>query len=83
MIQQVTHPATGTGTAGTTLALTVAAALRGPRPQSPPRSPASPAPRAPEVTPAPPQPHLMGLRTTADRPHRRRVALRRLDTLRT
>jgi hypothetical protein len=79
MIQQVTHPATGTGAAGTTLALTVAAALHTPRG---PKAPA-PAPRPPEVAPAPPQPQLMGLRTAADRPHRRRVALRRLDTLRT
>jgi hypothetical protein len=80
MIQQVTHPAIGTGAAGTTLALTVAAALHAPRT---PKAPGALAPRPPEVAPAPPQPQLMGLRTAADRPHRRRVALRRLDTLRT
>ncbi|WP_030382473.1 MULTISPECIES: hypothetical protein [unclassified Streptomyces] len=70
MIQQVTHTVTGTDPAGTALALAVASALH------------APSTRAPEVVPVPPQPQLMGLRTTAAHPHRRRVALRRLDTLR-
>ncbi|MFD4571670.1 hypothetical protein ACFWNK_10590 [Streptomyces sp. NPDC058417] len=85
-IQQVTHRLPATGTSGTpgstgpgdvTLALAVASALH-----EPVRRPALPAgtveDRAPEVS----APQLMGLRTTAARPHRRKVPLNRLTTMR-
>jgi hypothetical protein len=70
MIQQITHTVIGTGPAELTLALEIASELH------------TPATRAPEVVPVPSQPQLMGLRTTTARPHRRKVALRRLDSLR-
>ncbi|MGW2746699.1 hypothetical protein [Streptomyces sp. NPDC001450] len=67
MIMQVSHQTAGTGPADLTLALSVAHALH------------APAPRAPEV---PPVPQLMGLRTSAGRPHRRKVPLHRLSAIR-
>ena len=69
MIKLISHQAAGTGPADLTLALSVAHALHTP----------TSAPRAPEV---PPVPQLMGLRTSADRHHRRRVPLHRLTTIR-
>ncbi|SOD85557.1 hypothetical protein [Streptomyces sp. Ag109_G2-15] len=65
MIEQVSHQAAGTGPADLTLALSVAHALHA----------LTSVPRAPEV---PPVPQLMGLRTSTDRPHRRKVPLHRL-----
>ncbi|MFE1309248.1 hypothetical protein [Streptomyces sp. NPDC058755] len=67
MIKHVSHQASGTGPADLTLALSVAHALH------------APVPRAPEV---PPVPQLMGLRTPAGRPHRRKVPLHRLSAFR-
>lgn len=67
MIKQVSHTVTDTGAAGLGLALGVAYALH------------APAARAPEVAPAP---ELMGLRTSAARPHHRKVPLNRLQTMR-
>ncbi|WP_033324378.1 hypothetical protein [Streptomyces yerevanensis] len=67
MIKQVSHTATGTDPAGFALALEVAYALHAPQT------------RAPEVSVAP---QMMGLRVTAARPHRRKVPLNRLTTLR-
>ncbi|MFJ9867155.1 hypothetical protein [Streptomyces sp. NPDC101165] len=66
MIKQVSHQAAGTGPADLALALSVAHALH------------TPAPRAPEV---PPVPQLMGLRTSAGRPHRHKVPLHRLSAI--
>ncbi|MFF7976560.1 hypothetical protein [Streptomyces sp. NPDC007905] len=67
MIKQVSHDGvTGTGPAALTLALAVAHELH------------TPAPRAPEVAAVP---ELMGLRTSADRPHRRKVPLCRLTAV--
>ncbi|GHG78048.1 hypothetical protein GCM10018980_76690 [Streptomyces capoamus] len=40
-----------------------------------------PAPRVPEVAAVTPVPQLMGLRTSAARPHRRKVPLHRLNTV--
>ncbi|MFE2097126.1 hypothetical protein [Streptomyces sp. PTD9-10] len=71
MIKQVSHQAAGTGPADLVLALSVAHALHTPAPHTP-------APRAPEV---PPVPQLMGLRTSAGRPHRHKVPLRRLTAI--
>ncbi|MFC9292265.1 hypothetical protein [Streptomyces sp. NPDC057052] len=68
MIKQVPHPVTGVGAADLALALDVARALH---------APTAP-PRAPEVG----VPQLMGLRTGAARPHRRKVPLSRLTTMR-
>jgi len=67
MIKQVSHTVTDTGAAGLGLALGVAYELH------------APVTRAPEVAPAP---ELMGLRTTAARPHHRKVPLNRLQTMR-
>lgn len=68
MIKQVSHTVPGAGAADLALALDVAYALH------PPKAAA----RAPEVA----APQLMGLRTTAARPHRRKVPLNRLTTVR-
>ncbi|MCX4763151.1 hypothetical protein OG562_19625 [Streptomyces sp. NBC_01275] len=68
MIQQVSHTVTGVGAADLALALDVAFALH---------APVTPT-RAPEVA----APQLMGLRTTAARPHLRKVPLTRLTTMR-
>ncbi|MGW2821570.1 hypothetical protein ACWC24_11270 [Streptomyces sp. NPDC001443] len=68
MIKQVSHPAAGIDAAGFALALEVAYELN---------APAAPTPRAPEVAP-----ELMGLRTSAARPHRRKVPLKRLTAVR-
>ncbi|MFE1878572.1 hypothetical protein [Streptomyces diastatochromogenes] len=65
MIKQVSHQVAGIGPADLTLALSVAHALHA----------LTSVPRAPEV---PPVPQLMGLRTSAGRPHRRKVPLHRL-----
>jgi hypothetical protein len=73
MIKQVSHTVTGFGAADLALALDVAYELH---------APVAPT-RAPEV--AAPQltaPQLMGLRTTAARPHLRKVQLNRLAALR-
>ncbi|MFJ6897871.1 hypothetical protein [Streptomyces hokutonensis] len=67
MIKQVSHTVTDTGAAGLGLALGVAYELH------------APAARAPEVAPTP---ELMGLRTSAARPHHRKVPLNRLATMR-
>jgi len=70
MIKQVSHPVSSIGPAGFTLALEVAYELH------------APAPRAPEVVaPELVAPQLMGLRTSAARPHRRKVPLKRLSTV--
>ncbi|MFF4039901.1 hypothetical protein [Streptomyces sp. NPDC001816] len=76
MIKHVSHQASGTGPADLTLALSVAHALHAPVPRAPE---VPPVPRAPEV---PPVPQLMGLRTPAGRPHRRKVPLHRLSAFR-
>lgn len=68
MIKQVPHTVTASGPADLALALDVAYTLH----------PPTAAPRPPEVA----APHLMGLRTTAARPHRRKVPLDRLTVLR-
>ncbi|WP_069770606.1 hypothetical protein [Streptomyces sp. LUP30] len=68
MIQQVSHTVTGVGAADVALALDVAYELH----------PPTAATRAPEVA----APQLMGLRTTAARPHRRKVPLNRLAAMR-
>ncbi|WP_333737026.1 hypothetical protein [Streptomyces sp. IBSBF 2806] len=68
MIQQVSHTVTGVGAAGLALALDVAYELHPPTAVT----------RAPEVA----APQLMGLRTTAARPHRRKVPLNRLAAMR-
>lgn len=67
-VKQVSHPVTGVGAADLALALDVARELH---------APTAP-PRAPEVG----VPQLMGLRTSAARPHRRKVPLNRLTTMR-
>ncbi|MEU3345476.1 hypothetical protein ABZ723_10855 [Streptomyces sp. NPDC006700] len=70
MIQQVVHETTDTiditAAAGVTLARDVAKELHGP------------AHRAPEDVAVP---QLMGLRTSADRPHRHKVPLRRITAV--
>ncbi|MFI5964890.1 hypothetical protein ACIA8J_22335 [Streptomyces asoensis] len=68
MIKQVSHTVTGCGAADLGLALGVAYELHPPLASD----------RAPEVA----APQLMGLRTTAARPHRRKVPLNRLAALR-
>ncbi|MDX6364237.1 hypothetical protein ACFVYF_26985 [Streptomyces sp. NPDC058274] len=68
MITLVSHPAADDGPAGLTLALAVARELH------------PPTARAPEVAVAVPE--LMGLRTSAARPHHRKVPLSRLGSLR-
>ncbi|MEU2738957.1 hypothetical protein ABZ656_27210 [Streptomyces sp. NPDC007095] len=67
MITRVSHSIEGTDPAGLDLALSVARELH------------RPVPRAPEVTV--PQPQMMGLHTSADHPHRRKVPLSRLSRL--
>ncbi|MFE3633223.1 hypothetical protein [Streptomyces cellostaticus] len=70
MITQVSHSdVPGTGPAALTLPLAVARELHAPAAGH----------RVPEV--AVPAPELMGLRTSADRPHRRKVPLRRLSAV--
>ncbi|MFI6441852.1 hypothetical protein [Streptomyces sp. NPDC050759] len=70
MIKQVSHTVAGTDAAGFALALEVAYALH------------PPVTRAPEVASVAVAPELMGLRTTAARPHRRKVQLHRLTAMR-
>ncbi|MEU3824647.1 hypothetical protein GT045_23475 [Streptomyces sp. SID486] len=71
MIKHVPHHKAERGPAGLTLALSIVSELHVP----------VPAPRAPEVA-VNPVPQLMGLRTSAARPHRRKVPLHRLSTVR-
>ncbi|MFJ1974225.1 hypothetical protein ACIO93_37010 [Streptomyces sp. NPDC087903] len=73
MIKQVSHTVAGTGPADLALAFEVAYDLHAPVTWT-----QAQASRAPEVAP----PQLMGLRTTAARPHRRKVQLNRLATMR-
>ncbi|MFE7648198.1 hypothetical protein [Streptomyces phaeoluteigriseus] len=68
MIKQVPHMVTGVGAADLALALDVAYELHAPTAPT----------RAPEVA----APQMMGLRTSAARPHRRKVPLSRLTTMR-
>jgi hypothetical protein len=68
MIKQVSHTATGVGAADLALALDAAYELHPPVASS----------RAPEVA----APQMMGLRTAAARPHRRKVPLNRLTSVR-
>ncbi|MEU1517904.1 hypothetical protein ABZ490_38135 [Streptomyces sp. NPDC005811] len=70
MIKQVSHTVTGVGAADLALALDVAYELHEPVQQM--------VVRAPEVA----APQLMGLRTPATRPHRRKVPLNRLTAMR-
>ncbi|MER6273266.1 hypothetical protein [Streptomyces sp900105755] len=91
MIKQVSHTMSAESPAGVSLALAVAYELHAPTeavvaPTPAPRSPEAvvapvpaPAPRAPEVVPAP---QLMGLRTSAARPHQRKVPLSRMTLVR-
>jgi hypothetical protein len=69
MIKQVSHTVAGTDPAGFALALAVAHELH------------APVTRAPE-TAAAVVPQMMGLHTTAARPHRRKVPLNRLAAIR-
>ncbi|MFF4837208.1 hypothetical protein [Streptomyces sp. NPDC001315] len=72
MIKQVSHHlVTGIGPADFSLTLEVAYELHAPVASAPL------APRAPEVV----APELMGLRTSAARPHRRKVPLKRLSAV--
>ncbi|MES4886434.1 hypothetical protein [Streptomyces sp. NPDC096012] len=71
MIKKIPHQSTGRGPADFGMAISIASDLHG----------HVPAPRAPEVVRSP-VPELMGLRTSAARPHRRKVPLRRLNTMR-
>ncbi|MET8284601.1 hypothetical protein ACGFWD_14680 [Streptomyces sp. NPDC048448] len=68
-ISPVTHSREGGDPAGLDLALAVARELH------------LPVPRAPEVALPAAVPQLMGLRTPATRPHRRKVPLNRLTAL--
>jgi hypothetical protein len=68
MIKQVSHPVADTDPASVAMALEVAYSLNAP----------VPAPRAAEVA----APELMGLRLTAAHPHRHKVPLKRLATMR-
>ncbi|MGW3202610.1 hypothetical protein [Streptomyces sp. NPDC001135] len=71
MIQHVSHKTAGRRPADVTLALSIVRDLHAP----------VPAPRVPEVAlPSAPR-ELMGLRTSAARPHRRKVPLRRLTAV--
>jgi hypothetical protein len=75
MIKQIMHLTSGDDPAGFHLALEVAYELNAPA-----RAAAvTVAPRAPEIVPAP---QLMGLRTSADRPHQRKVPLSRMTLVR-
>ncbi|MEV8045673.1 hypothetical protein ACF06D_23465 [Streptomyces griseoluteus] len=69
MIKRVSHQAPVSGPANVTVALEVAHELHTP----------DPSPRLPELPS--PAPQLMGLRTSAARPHRRKVPLNRLTAL--
>ncbi|WP_018548477.1 hypothetical protein [Streptomyces sp. LaPpAH-108] len=69
MITYTTHHTRVTGPADVALALEVAHEMHAP----------TPAPRLPELPS--PAPQLMGLRTSAARPHRRKVPLNRLTAL--
>ncbi|GGS84549.1 MULTISPECIES: hypothetical protein [Streptomyces] len=71
MIKHVPHRFSERGPAGFTLALSIASELHVP----------VPAPRAPKQPTVTPVPQLMGLRTSAARPHRRKVPLHRLTTV--
>ncbi|AKN71487.1 MULTISPECIES: hypothetical protein [Streptomyces] len=73
MIKHVPHRFAERGPAGLTLALTIASELHVPVP-----APRVPRAQQPAVTPVP---QLMGLRTSAARPHRRKVPLHRLTTV--
>ncbi|MCW7942259.1 hypothetical protein AAW14_09385 [Streptomyces hygroscopicus] len=79
MIKQVLHEATApAGPAGVALALAVAYELRAPAVQIPePYALRTPLTRPLEVA----VPQLMGLRTSAARPHRRKVPLNRLTAV--
>jgi hypothetical protein len=76
MIKQVLHESTApVGPAGVSLALAIAYELHTPVIRAPePLELRAPVPRTPEVA----VPQLMGLRTTAARPRRRKVPLHRL-----
>ncbi|GHF19352.1 hypothetical protein [Streptomyces griseoluteus] len=69
MIKRVSHQAPVSGPANVAVALEVAHELHTP----------DPSPRLPELPS--PAPQLMGLRTSAARPHRRKVPLNRLTAL--
>ncbi|MFG2604179.1 hypothetical protein ACGFT2_11600 [Streptomyces sp. NPDC048514] len=71
MIKKIPHQSTGRGPADINLAVSIASELHR----------HIPAPRAPEVARTP-VPEMMGLRTSAARPHRRKVPLKRLNTMR-
>ncbi|MEU6590814.1 hypothetical protein ABZ923_16600 [Streptomyces sp. NPDC046881] len=71
MIKHVPHRFAERGPAGLAMALSIVSELHVP----------VPAPRAPEVAAVTPVPQLMGLRTSAARPHRRKVPLHRLNTV--
>ncbi|WP_406437422.1 hypothetical protein OHB00_23940 [Streptomyces sp. NBC_00631] len=85
MIKQVSHTMAADSPAGFSLALAVAYELHAPTeavvaPTPAPRAPeVASAPRAPEVASAP---QLMGLRTSAARPHQRKVPLSRMTLVR-
>ncbi|MFI7504306.1 hypothetical protein ACIBVL_38675 [Streptomyces sp. NPDC049687] len=74
MIKQVSHTVTGVGAADLALALDVVYELHAPVRQL--------VVRAPEVAAPQPVPQLMGLHTTAARPHRRKVPLNRIAAMR-
>ncbi|MEV5849639.1 hypothetical protein AB0M32_47545 [Streptomyces sp. NPDC051985] len=76
MIKQVSHTMSADSPAGISLALAVAYELHAPTETE---AVTAPAPRAPEVVPAP---QLMGLRTSAARPHQRKVPLSRMTLVR-
>ncbi|MFF7982396.1 MULTISPECIES: hypothetical protein [Streptomyces] len=76
MIKQVSHTMAADSPAGFSLALAVAYELHAPTEAT---VAPTPAPRAPEVAPAP---QLMGLRTSAARPHQRKVPLSRMTLVR-
>ncbi|MFJ8489853.1 hypothetical protein ACIRBZ_16000 [Streptomyces sp. NPDC094038] len=80
MIEQVSHTMAADSPAGFSLALAVAYELHAPTEAAVAPTPAPRAPeRAPEVAPAP---QLMGLRTSAARPHQRKVPLSRMTLVR-
>jgi hypothetical protein len=71
MTKKIPHQSTGRGPADINRAVSIASELHR----------HTPAPQAPEVVRTP-VPELMGLRTSAARPHRRKVPLKRLNTMR-
>ncbi|GGN25518.1 hypothetical protein [Streptomyces fuscichromogenes] len=79
MIKQVSHSTAADSPAGFSLALAVAYELHAPTQAQAAEAAVAPAPRAPEVAPAP---QLMGLRTSAARPHQRKVPLSRMTLVR-